>query len=233
MIPNSSNCEGKALVRTTHHPNWLLFARTLANQLDSPRVLAYINTRLSSLRFSLQKDIINHKDILLISFLNNHVYLYTMNIYSDSSHSALKYLKDTEVNINNLLVMTGDFNIRDSLWDLSFFHHSSISNNLLIIADLFNLDLLIPTNLSSTRYSDTEDEANSVIDLIFLHNGSNELNNHLIHSDWYLSSNYAPLTISIPIAEENIIVSKMSIPKNSKQETANKLSWHHFKFILK
>ena len=28
---------------------------------------------------------------------------------------ALKYLKDIEVNINNMLVMTGDFNIRDSL----------------------------------------------------------------------------------------------------------------------
>ena len=38
-----------------------------------------------------------------------------MNIYSDSFHSALKYLKDTEVNINNLLIITGDFNIRDSL----------------------------------------------------------------------------------------------------------------------
>ena len=36
-----------------------------------------------------------------------------MNIYSDSSYSALKYLKDTKVNINNLLIMTGDFNIRD------------------------------------------------------------------------------------------------------------------------
>ena len=38
-----------------------------------------------------------------------------MNVYSDSSHLALKYLKNTEVNINNLLIMTGDFNIRDSL----------------------------------------------------------------------------------------------------------------------
>ena len=32
-------------------------------------------------------------------------------MYSDSSHSALKYLKDTKVNICNLLVITGDFNI--------------------------------------------------------------------------------------------------------------------------
>jgi len=38
-----------------------------------------------------------------------------MNVYSDSSHSTLKYLKDTEVNVLNLLIMTGDFNIRDSI----------------------------------------------------------------------------------------------------------------------
>ena len=38
-----------------------------------------------------------------------------MNIYSHSSHSALKYLKDTKVNILNLLIMTGNFNIRDSI----------------------------------------------------------------------------------------------------------------------
>jgi len=56
-----------------------------------------------------------------------------MNVYSDSSHLALKYLKDTEVNINNLLIMTGDFNIRDSLQDLSFPHYLSISDNLIIV----------------------------------------------------------------------------------------------------
>jgi len=73
---------------------------------------------------------------------------------------ALKYLKDTEVYIDNILIMTGDFNIRDSLWDISFPHHSSISDNLLIIADSFNLALSIPTNPCPTRYSDTAGEAN-------------------------------------------------------------------------
>ena len=104
-----------------------------------------------------------------------------MNIYSDSSHSALKYLKDTKVNINNLLIMTGDFNIRDSLWDLFFPYHSSISDDLIIIADLFNLDLLIPANSISTRYSNTERKANLVINLMFLCSRSNKLNNHLIY----------------------------------------------------
>ena len=42
-------------------------------------------------------------------------YLYMINIYFDSSQTALKYLKDTEANINNILIMTGDFNIRNSI----------------------------------------------------------------------------------------------------------------------
>jgi len=107
-----------------------------------------------------------------------------MNVYSDASHSALKYLKDTEVNIINLLIMTGDFNIRDWLWDLSFPHHLSISDNLFIIADSFNLDLFFPTNPVPTRYSDTAGESDLVIDLMFLCSGSSELNNHLIYSEW-------------------------------------------------
>jgi len=37
-----------------------------------------------------------------------------MNVYSDSSQMTLKYLKDIKANINNILIMTGDFNIRDS-----------------------------------------------------------------------------------------------------------------------
>jgi len=104
-----------------------------------------------------------------------------MNVYSDSSHSALKYLKDTEVNITNLLIITGNFNIRDSLWNPSFPHHLSISNDLIIIADSLNLELSLPTNSIPTRYSDMDGESNLVIDLMFLQSRLNELNNHLIH----------------------------------------------------
>ena len=115
IISSVSNCKGEILVEMTYYPSWLSFARTYSNQPDAPRVLVYINIHLSSLRFSLQNNIINHKDILLISFINNYICSFIINFYSDFSYSALKYLKDTEVNINNLLIITGDFNIRDSL----------------------------------------------------------------------------------------------------------------------
>ena len=180
LIPSSTCSVGNVLVGASHYFNWLSFARPPVTQLDFSRVMAYINIHLSLFWFSLHKDIINHKDILLISFFTNNVCSFIMNIYSDASHSALKYLKDTEVNINNLLIMMGDFNIRDQSWDPSFPYHLSISDDLLIIADSFNLDLSLPTNSVSTRYSDIADKLNSVINLIFLHSGSSELNNHLI-----------------------------------------------------
>jgi len=214
-IPSLVNREGIPLVGIPNHPNWLIFVREPCSANDSPWVIIYINIRLSSFQFSFHKDIINHKDILLASFFNDNNIFWIMNVYSDSSHSALKYLKNTEMNIPNLLIMTGNFNIRDSIWDPSFPHHSTISDNLMIIADLFNLDLSIPTNQVPTRYLDMVGEANSVINLIFLWSGSNELNNHSIYPEWWLSSNHAFITVSISITEKNIITSKFSIVKNS------------------
>ena len=124
-----------------------------------------------------------------------------MNIYSDSSHSTLKYLKDTEVDLCNFLIMMGNFNIRDSLWDSFFPHHSFISDDLIILADSFDLFLSIPINQVPTRYTDNANELNLTIDLIFVQCDSSVLNNHSIHSEWHLSSNHASLTITIPISE--------------------------------
>jgi len=145
-----------------------MFGRYPIDSNDLPRVISYVNICLSPLCFLLCKDIINHRDINLISFFNDNLYFFILNVYSDSSYTALKYLKDTEVNIDNVLIMTGDFNIRDSLWDPTFPHHSTISDNLFIIADLFNLTLSTATNPYPTRYSDVSEEANSVLDLMFL-----------------------------------------------------------------
>jgi len=174
-----------------------MFSRFSLDSNDLPRVISYVNIRLLPLRFLLRKDITNHRDINLISFFNNNTCLFILNVYSDSSHSVLKYLKDTEANIRNVLLMTGNFNIRDHLWDPSFPHHSSISDDLIIIADLFNLSLSNPTNSCPTRYLDMSGDVNSVLDLMFLYSGSSELDSHCIHPESQLSSDHTPLSVKI------------------------------------
>jgi len=127
-----------------------------------------------------------------------------INVYSDSSQLALKYLKDIESNIHNVIIMAGDFNIRDSIWDSNFLSHSSHSDSLFDIADLFSLDISKPLENIPTRFSDNNYNANSVLYLGFLHPSSLEFNCHCIHPNWRLSSDHALITVEVSICEERI-----------------------------
>ena len=69
-----------------------------------------------------------------------------------------------------------------------------------------------------TRYSDNQNDSNLVIDLMFLHSNSSELNNHMIHPEWRLSSDHMPLMVNIAIIKEYIQIKKCIIVKNSKEE---------------
>jgi len=141
-ISSSKSKDGEELVGIPNHPNWITFSRASMIENNSPHVVSYINIRISSIQFSLHKDILNHKDISLTSFFNNNNIFSLINIYSDSSQAALKYLKDIEATFNNILIMMGNFNIHDNLWDLNYLFHSSHSDLLFNITDSINLDLL-------------------------------------------------------------------------------------------
>ena len=71
-LPSSNNCEGEPLVGVANYPNWLNFSRPSISESDYLRVVIYINIRLATLYFTLCKDVIDHRDILLISFFNNN-----------------------------------------------------------------------------------------------------------------------------------------------------------------
>ena len=136
---------------------------------------------------------------------------------------ALKYLKNTETNIHNFIIITGDFNIRDSIWDSNFSFHSSYSNILLDIADLFFLAISKPLENFPTRFSDNDYNANLVLDLVFLCPSSPEFNCYCIHPEWRLLSDHAPITIDMPICKERILHTWQSLVKGSNKE--KKIHW--------
>ena len=171
------------MVGALNYSNWITFSRNTANNNDSLKIISYINIWLSHLQFSFQKDIFNHKDISYFSFFNNGIIYFLINVYSDLSQTALKYLKDIEANIHNVLIITEDFNIRDNIWDLFFPYHSFYSDFFTNIADLMDLYLSKSTHQVPTRYSDNMNESNSVINLMFLRPNLLELNNYMIHPE--------------------------------------------------
>jgi len=66
------------------------------------------------------------------------------------------------------------------------------------IADSLDLLLSNPTNQVPTGYSDNTNDANSVIDLMFLRPNFSEINNHTICPKLQYSLDHAPLTVDIP-----------------------------------
>ena len=208
------------MVGVSNHPNWITFSRNSSNPQNSQRVITYINIRLLNLCFSLHKDLLDYRDI---SFFNCSSIYFMLNVYSDSSQITLKYFKDTEANINNVLIMSGDFNIRDSFWDPLFPNYSVHSDILTDIADSLNLYISSTTVQVLTRYVDNLNvdnlnDLNSVINLIFLWLNLDEFDNYTIYSNWKLSSDHTPLTVKASIFDENIQIKKWTIIKNSEEE---------------
>ena len=96
---------------------------------------------------------------------------------------ALKYFKNTKANIDNVLIIIGDFNIRDSSWDPLFPNHSVHSKLLIDIANSLNLSISSSTFQVPMKYANNQNNLNLTIDLMFLQPTLDEFDNHIIYSE--------------------------------------------------
>jgi len=141
-----------------------------------------------------------------------------LNIYSDSNQTALQVLYQNMANIDNMIILTGDFNIKDSNWNPNFQHHSSHTKDLITIADNLGLELSPSLNPGPTRFVDNPHDTNSIIDLIFLSPGNTGFSQHMLYPKIHKPSDHIPLIIEIGIGEINTDVNIWSIRKDSKEE---------------
>ena len=163
----------------------------------------------------LHSDIIDHRDINILSF---HNYQDIINVYSDSNQIAIQALCDCIRDIRNMIVMTGDFNIRDSDWDPNFYYYSVHSEDLLSVSDSLGLELSHPINPGPTRFVDNWHETNSVLDLVFMVPNNPGFGRYTLYPEICKPSDYVPLIITVGIKEENIDIVLQSIKKDSNEE---------------
>jgi len=159
-----------------------------------------------------------YRDINVLAFHNDWDTNYIINIYSDSNQTALQALRESMINIDKTIILTRDFNIRDSDWDPNFRHHSSYTDDLITIADSLGLKLSLPSNPSPTRFADNPRDTNSVIDLVFLPPSNTGFGQHTLYPEIRKPSNHVPLIIEISIGEVNTDINIRSIKKDSKEE---------------
>ena len=114
--------------------------------------------------------------------------------------------------------MTGGFNIRNNFWDPNFPYYSTHKDILFEIIDSFQLEISKPTEFFPTRYSDNNQDSNSVLDLVFICPFSSKFDNHHIHPDWRLTSDHTSISVNISIFDEHISIEKQSLIKNSNKE---------------
>jgi len=217
-IPSHTNPDGDPLYGTSNHPDWTLFILNVPGLKNPPRVAIYINKCLAKLRFSLRLDLINHRNINVVAFHNHQDTNLIINVYSDSNQTALQVLRDNIRNLERTIAMAGDFNIRDSDWDPSYYYHSNQTEDLLFITDSLNLKLSQLTNPGPTRFVNNHRESNSVLDLVFLAPDDPWFGQHTLAPELQKPSDHIPLIICMGIRKENIVSVVQSIKKDSEEE---------------
>jgi len=217
-VPSHSNPLGDPIYGTSNHPDWTLFIRQEPAQENYTRVATYVNKKLMKMRFTLRPNIINHRDIDVLAFHSGQHINYIINIYSNDNQNALQVLNCNIIDLNDTVVITGNFNIRNNNWDPNYPHHSIYTEDLFTVAESLGLDLSPPLNPSPTRFADNLHDTNSVIDLVFINPNNPGFSQHSLHSELHRPSDHVPFIIEVGINKTNIDNSFWSICKDSEEE---------------
>ena len=112
----------------------------------------------------LRTDIFDHKDIMLITLNGPNGMINLVNAYSDSSGSAIRILRDSDIPL--LSYLGGDFNCPSRHWDENVIRSNPLANSLFEFAEEHGLDFRTG-GIGATHYPRNGSRP-SIIDLVFL-----------------------------------------------------------------
>jgi hypothetical protein len=165
--PSASNLEGEEVVGPPLHQNWNVIYHK-PDHLGNPRTMCYVHKRLIKFRSSYCREIIDHRDLLLLSLQVGGSEIFALNIYNDDRATAVSFLRREGLVIPCLSIMTGDFNCHSIVWDPSYNSHRAAAAHLLELTQDLELDWDPPANPGPTYVPHVKTLNHMVIDLIFL-----------------------------------------------------------------
>src|SRR5882757_10716953 len=141
-----------------------------------PQVLTYVHKRLTRMRPSLHKDLVDDRDVMLLSLQTSLGPVFLLNVYSDDRGHATDLLFRISSHLPRCVYMGGDFNCRSKHWELNFPEQPRRGDLIIDIADYLGLSLGSPRVYGPTHFYKYDDEPRtSVIDLIFVPDNQSDL----------------------------------------------------------
>ncbi|PPQ93993.1 hypothetical protein CVT25_009841, partial [Psilocybe cyanescens] len=165
--PSTSRKSGDDVIGAPLHPSWLPMVRNPEPD-TRPRVMAYVSNRLKEFCPSMRRDLIDHRDVLILSLFANGQSYNLMNIYSDKTHTAALLLAEEAASLPPFVYMGGDFNIHSQEWDGGHHGHPGVATQLLNTAAELGLQWAPFVNPGPTFYPRIQGFRSTVIDLVFV-----------------------------------------------------------------
>ena len=167
--PSMNDECGDPIIGMPKHPLWWCLYPKPANQFsesDRPRVAAYVHQYLWAIKPKLCSDVIKSCDIMLLTINGLRGQLYMLNVYSDSTGSAIRALSTHKSIPSPIGYLGSDFNCPSDLWDLEY----SCGNSPLadVLADFAYQHGLYYRQLECPMHYPANGKNPSIIDLIFL-----------------------------------------------------------------
>ncbi|PPQ92918.1 hypothetical protein CVT25_000394, partial [Psilocybe cyanescens] len=116
----------------------------------------------------MRHDLINHRDVLILSLFANGQCYNLMNVYSDDTHTAALLLAEEAASLPPFIYMGGDFNIHSQEWDGGHHGHPGVATQLLNTAAELGLQRAPFVNPGPTFYPRIQGFRSTVIDLVFV-----------------------------------------------------------------
>ncbi|CAA7270784.1 unnamed protein product [Cyclocybe aegerita] len=208
--------EGDEVIGAPKHPNSLQMVHIKEGEV--PRVIAYVSTRLSRYRPAMHPDIVDHRDILVLSLFSRGKVLNLMNIYSDDQHTAIEHLAARVHSLPPFIYMAGDFNCISTTWDDYEHGESSTAISLQDTASQIGLEWARPSNHGPTRISPNPNQRSNVLDLVFLAPSEILISMPRLEHDLQGPSDHVPICTDLDVSPEPPRSGRRTIKPGSEAE---------------